>query len=349
MKRAIDFELLAQLAGKERDAQESDCSGLQILVERDIARLALETADPRTTHTLDAAIDRSAALAPVMEKSRNGGERVPRSRRSAAAASLPSTAGEPDIGKPITLGDPNDDIDPDDTLSNPDAIWGDSGTPDSFYVIAPHRWAELVAGSDRDPVSAEEARAVFHWIERQLALRQTAQVPSPQPQDGSIARLSLPEGGNGAPVLSCAPTTGDATALDPVQRYEALACKNYVDFISTVGALHQSIEECYGEAGWSALMECWQEAAGIKQPVRSSTSITSRIPVRERGLHPQAPPVPPSSPSPQSEVEVLRKLPRVVARFWLREELVPPPWRRQETAAEQELREQLSNDGAWCG
>jgi hypothetical protein len=61
MKRAIDFELLAQLAGKERDSQGSDSSGLCILVERDLARLP-------DMHTASKDVD--ADRAPVMEKSR---------------------------------------------------------------------------------------------------------------------------------------------------------------------------------------------------------------------------------------------------------------------------------------
>jgi hypothetical protein len=55
----------------------------------------------------------------------------------------------------------------------------------------------------------------------------------------------------------------------------------------TVGALHDLIEERYGKPGWTALVQCWQEAAGIKQPerksIRSDTERVNRIP---EGINP---------------------------------------------------------------
>ena len=94
-----------------------------MIVERDLARLAPDMADPRTTHSPDAAaIDRSATVL-FTDAFEEPGE------------------------------DPNDNIDPD-----------DRGSVDSFYTLPPNRWAELVSGADKDPVSAEEARAVFHGI-----------------------------------------------------------------------------------------------------------------------------------------------------------------------------------------
>jgi hypothetical protein len=56
--------------------------------------------------------------------------------------------------------------------------------------------------------------------------------------------------------------------------------------VATVGQLHEAIEEMFGSAGWTALVECWQEAAGIKQPERKATrsraDITDRIPARPK-------------------------------------------------------------------
>jgi hypothetical protein len=46
---------------------------------------------------------------------------------------------------------------------------------------------------------------------------------------------------------------------------------------------------------------------------------------------------------------VLRTMPPRVAAFMLYEPREPPPWRRQETGAEREFREQCESDGACCG
>jgi hypothetical protein len=46
---------------------------------------------------------------------------------------------------------------------------------------------------------------------------------------------------------------------------------------------------------------------------------------------------------------VLRTMPPRVAAFMLYEPRELPPWRRQESEAEREAREQCESDGAWCG
>ena len=46
---------------------------------------------------------------------------------------------------------------------------------------------------------------------------------------------------------------------------------------------------------------------------------------------------------------VLSTMPPRVAAFMLYEPRDSPPWRRRETGAEQEFREQCESDGAWCG
>jgi hypothetical protein len=38
-------------------------------------------------------------------------------------------------------------------------------------------------------------------------------------------------------------------------------------FPSTVGEPHTTIEECYGKPGWTAFVQCWQQAACIGIPI----------------------------------------------------------------------------------
>jgi hypothetical protein len=333
MKRAIDFELLAQLAGKGRDSQESDCSSLRILVERDMARLAQDLANPRTTQSCDALIDVSANWAPVIEKSPDGGAESDFGTAIDVSASAPQMDGD----------DPDDRIDPD-----------DQGNVDSFYAISPGRWAELVSGSDRDPVSAEVARAVFHSIGQRLALGQTAQTPSLPPQADTLARLTAPEDGSGAPILSSAlpgtskddVTAGDAEAGSnaPVLTTEdKIASGEAISRVTTVGQLHEVIEAHFGQSGWETLVRIWHTQAGIEPPTRVHASITNRIPEGELS-QPQN-----RACSLAREAEAIAGLPGAVRRFWLREPPVPPAWRRQESEAERQWREDREGDGAWCG
>jgi hypothetical protein len=281
MQPVFNEALLARLAQRSREREGPECSGLQILVERDLARLVPDMADPRTTQTPDAAIDRSA--------------------------------GESDMGFPITGDDPNDNIDPNDALP--------AG-----------RWAELVSGTDQDPVSAEDARAVFHCIRQRLARPDTARNLLQRPESDPLARLTASEGrqDSGQPTSSATVQAGDAEPGKP--------WNSEVDFISTVGALHQAIEERYGEAGWSALVALWHTTAGIEPP----TNITNRT-LEQKVTHSL-----PLTPSPESEARALQKLPSVLRRFWLYEPRVPP-CRHQETAGEREWRADREADGAWCG
>jgi hypothetical protein len=115
---------------------------------------------------------------------------------------------------------------------------------------------------------------------------------------------------------------------------------NPVTELVRVGQLHELLKALYGEAGWKALVECWHTAAGITRPTRVHASITNRI------LESDSPS--PAS-SPESEAKAISSLPLRVARFWLREPLAPPAWRRQESEAEGQWREDREGDGAWCG
>jgi hypothetical protein len=122
-----------------------------------------------------------------------------------------------------------------------------------------------------------------------------------------------------------------------------------LDFISTVGQLHEALERCFGEAGWQALTGIWCETNGIVQPTRSSIDITNRIPEQNQthGLPLTPSPSRASSLDLESEAKALRELPRGIRKFWLHE---PPlrAWRYSETS-EKELREDRESDGAWAG
>ena len=147
---------------------------------------------------------------------------------------------------------------------------------------------------------------------------------------------SAAEGGNRAPVLSSSRE----------QIHEASDRKTWnekLDFISTVGQLHEAIEAHFGEAGWKALVESWHAAAGITRPARVHASITNRTPEGELP-QPQLPAC-----SLQCEAEAIAGLPGAVRRFWLREPPVPPAWRRQENEADRQWREGREGDGAWAG
>jgi hypothetical protein len=225
---------------------------------------------------------------------------------------------------PVTVGDdPDDSIDPDDDLSKTDAIPPLPEMPGNW-------WARMVCGAENESVTSLDAESVFKHIERRLMVQQTAQTPSARPQDGSIARLPSSEGGSSAPILPL----------------DGIAFSEVISRATTIGQLHEAIAEHYGEAGWETLVRLWQEQTGITQPARVHANITNRTPEQKvtAGL-----PVPSSSSSQESEAKAISSLPLRVARFWLREPLAPPAWRRQENEAEGQWREDREADGAWCG
>jgi hypothetical protein len=126
----------------------------------------------------------------------------------------------------------------------------------------------------------------------------------------------------------------------------------------TIGGLHEAIEEMFGSAGWIALMECWQAAAGIKQPDRNATrsraDITDRIPAqpKDHGKPSAESLVPlPSSACLFEEglLQALPQMPQRVAVFFLHSPQPEPVWRYRESESERSQREQAEAEGAWAG
>ena len=113
----------------------------------------------------------------------------------------------------------------------------------------------------------------------------------------------------------------------------------------TVGELHEQVCTAYGEEGWMAFVELWQEAAGIEQPARKQAAkddtlrrlyVDHKANTAEVEANGEPFTVPPDTP------------PRIAA-FFRHTPKPSPPWRRQETVGERELRAQAEQDGAWCG
>jgi hypothetical protein len=170
MKRAINFELLAQLAGSLRtdSAQESGCSSLRISVERDIARLP---------DRQNASKDVYAGRAPVMEKSRNEvRSQVSDIGAIDAVGSAPETVGE-----------------------TPDCT-----SVEAFYALPEMPcswWSALTFGKEDDTVSPADAETCLCLVRARLeatAGRQTShdEVPTPietmQGGDNVEYNVSLP-------------------------------------------------------------------------------------------------------------------------------------------------------------
>jgi hypothetical protein len=325
MQPVFSQEVLARLAQRRCAPADTDCSGLQILVERALARLVPDMAEERTTLTPDASIDRSA--------------------------SLPGTVGEPDMGNPITPGDPNNDIDPDDNLSASDAIPPPPEMPTAW-------WTHMVLDPDDTPLSPEDCKLVFEFVGRRmwhghicpvicgnndgndspvLAEPPSQGCPSLHSQSEGTARLSSSEGDSGAPILpghsmSDGVTAGDA---EPGKIWN-----EKVDFPATIGALHEAIESI-GPNAWSVFVGLWHSACGIEPPTKPSIDITNRTLAREsaEGLLRS-----------RESVETLQQpvtrqgftSEARVARWFDRPEPVPLAWRSSLPPAD-------ADDGSWCG
>jgi hypothetical protein len=317
---STDSWLSPAVLARLKDRKETTAPSLRLIVERDLAAL---------------------------DNSRCG--------RNAEVPSLPSTAGEPDMGNPITPGDPDDDVDPDDCAP-------------SLPTMPSSWWTHVVLDPDETLVSREDVELVFSFIDRRLGGQQVTRSPLPPSPDGHRERLTPAEDGSSTPVLSSAlPDSGkdavqncrDACASNrhihnadspgPVRDIDRKTWNEKLDFIATIGTLHQAIEEAFGSAGWTALMQCWHEMAGIEQPhrrtIRRDSEITDRIPV----VHASTTDTSILSAPAPLEVEVLQSLPPRVRWFWLREDFVPPPWRYVETEGERAHRETMQEQGAWAG
>jgi hypothetical protein len=136
----------------------------------------------------------------------------------------------------------------------------------------------------------------------------------------------------------------------------------------TVGELHTAIEESYGKPGWTAFVQCWQEAAGIKQPerksIRSDTDALNRIPeqtnptvvsaqstsFKSTTFDTEQPPMPPTPYDlDPAFARAIGTAPRKVAAFLLHVPRDPPAWRQKESESERSQREQLERIGGWPG
>jgi hypothetical protein len=122
-----------------------------------------------------------------------------------------------------------------------------------------------------------------------------------------------------------------------------------------VGELHEAVEEAFGSAGWSAFIQCWQEAAGIVQPVRPKPQ--SRCSAQNTDGKPDSTPAAnqernsdSDSPIDPGLLSTLSGMPDRLRNWMLRppEADSLPPW-RTETVGEREAREQAEADGAWAG
>jgi hypothetical protein len=102
------------------------------------------------------------------------------------------------------------------------------------------------------------------------------------------------------------------------------------DLPTTVGALHDRIEQLYGSRGWRVLQALFHEAAGLHPKRHKTVEATNVIPKSDAV---------PGSPDLLSP-EVLRSLPLQVARFFLHEPRTPPRWRPS-------LPPEGMDDGAW--
>jgi hypothetical protein len=111
----------------------------------------------------------------------------------------------------------------------------------------------------------------------------------------------------------------------------------------TVGKLHEAIEEAFGSDGWSTLVKCWQDAAGIVLPNRITNQPKDYRPSSLESL-PALPREPATTACLHEEGlhEALSTMPTQVAAFLLR----PPAASRIETADQQALLESI---GAWAG
>jgi hypothetical protein len=120
----------------------------------------------------------------------------------------------------------------------------------------------------------------------------------------------------------------------------------------TARRLHETVEALYGAAGWTALVECWQEAAGIQQPKRQPKTDCASIPAAAPHGKPETPlPLLPSD-APLLEEGLYRALPampKMVQAFLLYQPKPPPTCRYLESEGERAERQALENLGAWTG
>lgn len=234
-------------------------------------------------------------------------------------------AGEPDR-IPVTVGDPDNDIDPDGrapTVNDP--------PPPS---MPPSWWIRMVLGDSDVPVDPEDIKLVFRHVERRLVDREASTGTFPPSQDATAECLLPSEAGDSGPTQSSA-TVG----LE-------------LNSITTVGQLHERVEELFGPPGWAVFIELWQEAAGIQQPRRQQKLDRAPILAVEPDRKPDAPLPPLPANAPLLEEGLHRELPGMperVAAFLSHVPRDPPVWRYQESAGERLERQALEHIGGWTG
>jgi hypothetical protein len=122
-----------------------------------------------------------------------------------------------------------------------------------------------------------------------------------------------------------------------------------------VEQLHETVEALYGAPGWTALVECWQEEAGIapepaKKEKRQQKPDRTPIPAAEPPGKAATPPLPANAPLLEEGLHrALPAMPPQVAAFLLHVPRDPSPWRYCESLDERSQREQLENEGCWTG
>jgi hypothetical protein len=116
----------------------------------------------------------------------------------------------------------------------------------------------------------------------------------------------------------------------------------------TVGELHNMIEEHYGKLGWTAFAQCWQQAAGIVEPIRSSPQ--SQCSEQNTDGKPDSPSRDGVTRSDVIDAGLLQAITQMADRLrnWMlrspETETLP-----SETVAEREAREELDSIGGWPG
>jgi hypothetical protein len=234
---------------------------------------------------------------------------------------------------PVRVGDPNNDIDPDDRAP---AVIPQFGDVDAPPPMPANWWVHVTLDPPDSRVSSEDVRLVFWYIQHRLAGQEATTGAAAPPPDGKLARLSLPESQNsGQP---------DARALLPLWN-ENLA------FPETVGQLHEAIENL-GPDAWSVFVGLWQTACEIQEPAKHEKHkrIPACAPILAAEPDTPLPPLPADAPVLEEGLHrELEGMPVKVQAFFLHSPKDPPAWRIAESEGERAERQALENLGAWTG
>ena len=226
--------------------------------------------------------------------------------------------------------DPDDNIDPDDHTLAVMRQSNDFGPPPEMPATW---WTRLLYDPPDTVVSPEDVRLVLLHIRHRLTGQEGTRNAQAPPQSADIARLPPREGDD---------------SQDGLESYAA----GSAEAVTTIAALHEEIEARFGPAGWTALVECWQESTGIGQPKRQPKTDDDPILAAEPDGKPDTPLPPLPANAPVLEEGLHRELPSMpdrVAAFLLHTPPDPPPWQYQESEGERAEREALESLGVWTG